>query len=66
MSGADAATDARDEEAEVDQMYRPPPEKTIDEMLAQDQEDESLKKYKEALLGKAVQGPIIVGKSIIL
>lgn len=49
-----------DEEHEVDTSYKPPPEKTIEEILAADQEDESLRKYKEALLGQAQQGKIIV------
>jgi hypothetical protein len=62
MSGADAG-DARDEEHEVDvdQNYKPPPEKSLEEMLAQDANDESLQKYKEALLGKATQEKIILG-----
>lgn len=42
--------------------YKPPPEKTINELLEIDQEDESLRKYKETLLGQAQTGPIIVGK----
>ena len=33
--------------------YKPPAEKTIDEILKADQEDEALKKYKATLLGKA-------------
>lgn len=41
--------------------YKPPPEKTIEEILQIDQEDESLRKYKETLLGQAQTGPIIVG-----
>ena len=41
-----------DEEHEgVEENYRPPPQKTIDEILNLDQEDESLRKYKETLLG---------------
>lgn len=42
--------------------YKPPPEKTIEEILAADQEDESLRKYKETLLGQAQTGLILVGK----
>ncbi|CAL2049922.1 CBN-RHI-1 protein [Caenorhabditis brenneri] len=37
--------------------YKQPPQKTIDELLKADQEDESLKVYKEKLLG---QGTVIV------
>lgn len=32
--------------------YKPPPEKTLKEIVSADQEDESLRKYKEALLGQ--------------
>lgn len=50
------------EEEEIKSSYKPPPEKTIEEILAADQEDESLRKYKEALLGQAQTGTVIVGK----
>lgn len=49
-------------EDEIDANYKPPPEKSIDEILAADTEDESLIKYKEALLGQAKSGLIEVGK----
>lgn len=61
MSEGDARTPTEEGENEVDLSYKPPPEKTIDEILATDQEDESLRKYKEALLGQAQTGTIIVG-----
>ncbi|XP_038211907.1 rho GDP-dissociation inhibitor 1 [Zerene cesonia] len=48
------------EEEEIKSSYKPPPEKTIEEILAADQEDESLRKYKEALLGQVQAGPVIV------
>ncbi|XP_041978068.1 rho GDP-dissociation inhibitor 1 isoform X1 [Aricia agestis] len=48
------------EEEEIKSLYKPPPEKTIEEILAADQEDESLRKYKETLLGQAQAGTIIV------
>ena len=48
---------------EHDSNYRPPPEKTIEEILQADQDDESLRKYKETLLGQAQTGPVVVGKS---
>lgn len=48
-------------EDEVESSYKPPPEKTIEEILAADQEDESLRKYKEALLGEAQEKKIVVG-----
>lgn len=44
--------------------YQPPPQKTIEEILAADQEDESLRKYKEALLGAAQTETIVVGRRI--
>ena len=59
MSGEDVHTPT--EETDTEANYKPPPEKTIDEILAADQEDESLRKYKEALLGQAQTGTIIVG-----
>lgn len=48
--------------ADVDSSYQPPPQKTIEEIVAADQEDESLRKYKEALLGAAQSEKIIVGE----
>ncbi|KAL0840907.1 hypothetical protein ABMA28_014706 [Loxostege sticticalis] len=48
------------EEEEIKSTYKPPPEKTIEEILAADQEDESLRKYKEALLGQAQSGTVVV------
>lgn len=50
-----------DVENDLDGTYKPPPEKTIEEILATDQEDESLRKYKETLLGQAQIGTIVVG-----
>ncbi len=36
--------------------YQPPAEKTIDDIVKTDAEDEALKKYKATLLGSAVAG----------
>lgn len=36
---------------EIEENYKAPPQKTIEEILSLDNEDESLRKYKEALLG---------------
>lgn len=36
---------------EPDEDYKAPPQKTIEELLKLDNEDESLRKYKETLLG---------------
>lgn len=53
------AGDAADGDGES--TYQPPPQKTIEEILATDHEDESLRKYKEALLGAAQTETIVVG-----
>lgn len=47
-------------DCEVDTSYQPPPEKTIEEIMAADQEDESLRRYKETLLGAAQAEKIVV------
>jgi len=47
-------------EDELESSYVPPPQKTIGELLAVDQEDESLRKYKEALLGNAIAEKIVI------
>lgn len=61
MSGEKAEVDVEaHEDGEVDANYLPPPEKTIEEIMAADQEDESLRRYKEALLGAAQAEKIIV------
>lgn len=61
---SDATTDhvdAVEDELEVESNYKPPPEKTIEQILEADKEDESLRKYKETLLGEAKAGGVIVG-----
>ena len=50
-----------EESDEVHTTYVPPPVKSIGELVAADQEDESLRKYKEALLGNAITESIVVG-----
>lgn len=42
-----------------DENYKAPPQKTIEELLTMDEEDESLRKYKEALLGSQANKVII-------
>jgi len=49
-------------EEELESNYKPPPEKSIEQILEADKEDESLRKYKETLLGEAKSGGIIVGE----
>lgn len=61
MSDANHSAEG-DVEHEQDVNYQPPPQKTIEEIMAADQEDESLRKYKEALLGTAQVEKIIVGE----
>lgn len=53
------------EKEEEDENYQPPPVKSIDQLLQTDQDDESLIKYKAALLGGAVagSGTIVVDES---
>ncbi|XP_030745376.1 rho GDP-dissociation inhibitor 2 [Sitophilus oryzae] len=60
MSDDNEVTTPDDLEKEPDSNYKPPPEKSINEILEIDQDDESLRKYKETLLGQAQEGPIIV------
>lgn len=52
-----------EQEQEHDTNYQPPPQKTIEEIMAADAEDESLRKYKEALLGEAQAEKIIFDPS---
>jgi len=40
--------------------YQPPPEKSLQEIIDADKEDESLRKYKEALLGQLSKDVVIV------
>lgn len=56
MSSENPETFTEDEQEEG---YKPPPQKTIDEIMNLDQEDESLRKYKEALLGAQADKIII-------
>lgn len=47
------------EELEVDENYKAPPQKTIEELLRLDDDDESLRKYKETLLGSQAEKIIV-------
>jgi len=49
-----------EEHEEDNPNYKPPPQKSLDEIINADAEDESLRKYKEALLGQATKDAIIV------
>lgn len=46
--------------------YVPPPQKTIEELVAADQDDESLRRYKETLLGNAQLEKVIYGTNNFL
>lgn len=59
MSSVDNEVELHDEDIH-DTNYQPPPVKTIEEIMAADQEDESLRRYKEALLGAAQAEQIVV------
>ncbi|KAG7153927.1 rho GDP-dissociation inhibitor 1-like [Homarus americanus] len=48
------------EEEEQSTNYKPPPEKTLEEMISKDADDESLRKYKETLLGSSVAGALVL------
>ncbi|KAF4528014.1 hypothetical protein B566_EDAN002197 [Ephemera danica] len=66
MSGEPAGASAGAETPDVDEVessYKPPPEKSLSEIIEADQEDESLRKYKEALLGEAKAGAVIVDEA---
>ena len=39
-----------------DDNFKPPPKESIEQLLNKDNEDESLRKYKEQLLGSAAKG----------
>lgn len=48
-----AAIAAANEESESSINYKPPAQKSLQEIQELDKDDESLRKYKEALLGNA-------------
>jgi len=56
MSTEEETVAVQEVDDEKDGDYLPPPEKSIDDMLKTDTEDESLQKYKAALLGAATAG----------
>ncbi|XP_053668685.1 rho GDP-dissociation inhibitor 1 [Anopheles marshallii] len=63
MSTEKGVNPAEVEQEEHDTNYQPPPQKTIEEIMAADAEDESLRKYKEALLGEAQAEKIVFDES---
>jgi len=63
MSTESNDVEIHEEEEIHDATYQPPPQKTIEEILEADKEDESLRRYKEALLGTTQVDKIIVDES---
>uniref|UniRef100_A0A0A9W2P2 Rho GDP-dissociation inhibitor 3 n=1 Tax=Lygus hesperus TaxID=30085 RepID=A0A0A9W2P2_LYGHE len=63
MSDPVAKLESEVGDLEIESNYKPPPEKSLEEILSADQEDESLQKYKAALLGEAKAQAIIVDPS---
>lgn len=53
------------EEENLAVKYKPPAEKSVEELLNTDAEDESLRKYKESL-GLTGGGPVIVGRFCVI
>lgn len=51
-----------DHDEEDNPNYKPPAPKALDDIVQADAEDESLRKYKETLIGAGLQGQRIVGK----
>jgi len=51
--------DVSADDAEVASGYQPPAQKSVKDIVNTDTEDESLRKYKEALLGTAASGGVI-------
>jgi len=52
-----------DIQEDLEKNYKPPPQVSLAEIMEKDQEDESLRRYKEALLGAATAGNVIVDES---
>ena len=48
---------------EMNLNYKPPAEKSLSDIVSTDKDDESLMKYKESLLGKAIQDVVIVDET---
>ncbi|XP_018419902.1 PREDICTED: rho GDP-dissociation inhibitor 2 isoform X2 [Nanorana parkeri] len=63
MSEHEAVTHEVDDDDEVDSKvnYKPPPQKSMQEIQEMDKDDESLAKYKKSLLG---EGPVVAEPSV--
>ena len=61
MNRSDLSDDLKnDEEEEVNSKYQPPKAVPISEIIAKDSNDPSLNKYKQQLIGDAIN--VIIGK----
>ncbi|RWS04955.1 rho GDP-dissociation inhibitor 1-like protein [Dinothrombium tinctorium] len=60
MSTEDLDKDTDHEAGDEESTYKPPPEKSLTEIVKADEDDESLRKYKETLLGNAAKDVVIV------
>lgn len=49
---------------EISEAYKAPAQKSVNEILAADAEDESLRRYKEALLGGGGAAGVVIGRLI--
>jgi len=63
MSGDNGNNPHVDEHEDETNAYKAPQVKTLEEIIEADKEDESLKKYKETLLGGATKDKIIVDET---
>ena len=50
---------------EISEAYKAPAQKSVSEILAADAEDESLRRYKEALLGGGVAASVVLGMVLL-
>lgn len=57
------ADDIVQDDEEITTGYKAPAEKSLSEIVKADQDDESLKKYKESLLGSAISNVVIVDQN---
>lgn len=48
------------DDEEINPGYKPPAEKSLSDIVEADKDDESLKKYKESLLGTAINSEVII------
>jgi len=56
---SDEQDNGSDSGVDPEALYKPPAPKSVEEILKTDQEDESLRKYKEILLGSSAAGLVI-------